>query len=306
MVNSPKVVVVVLNYRRPQDTIECIASLIKSNYLNIEIVIVDNASGDDSVQQIQLAYKNIHILVSEANLGYAGGMNIGIKYAMQKSPVYILVMNSDTIVDKSYLGILVNALELDTQAAAASGTIYYHSKQDKVWYAGGNINYLRASVFQKNGYIPDKVLFKLEGDVTFLSGCAFLVKTSALKKVGLFDERFFMYIEDTELSERIIQNKYKLLFIPHARIFHKVNIGYLMPYAVYFNVRNRLLFVSTLPSITKRMLGFTYLYFICISKIVFWKITKPRLADAVLYGVQDFFLKPFYAGRAFQLEDNHQ
>ncbi len=299
----PKIIVVVLNYSRPQETIECIASLKKSNYSNFEILIVDNASPDDSVKRICSEYPDIYVLTSQNNLGYAGGMNNGIRHALQYCPTYIMVINSDTLVDQDCLGLLVRELEADPLVAASSGVIYYQSDQKKIWYAGGDINYYRSSAFQRNGILDERNIINQQKSVTFLSGCAFLVRTSILKELGLFDERFFMYLEDTEFSERITRNNYKLSLVPQAKIYHRVTIGPLTPFTIYFNVRNRLLFVSISFNLFQKIIGFSYLFIVFTLKFIVWKIIKPPLANAIICGVQDFFSKRFFAGRGFQFRN---
>lgn len=133
---TPKVIVVVLNYQRPQETIECITSLKESHYSNFELLIVDNASSDNSVQKILTAFPEIHIHISDSNLGYAGGMNNGIRQAILDNPEYVMVINSDTLVARDCIRLLVEELETNPSVAATSGTIYFQSDPKKVWYAG--------------------------------------------------------------------------------------------------------------------------------------------------------------------------
>lgn len=209
------VIAIILNYMRPGDTIDCIDSLKKSSYSPLQLIVVDNASTDDSAERIRATHPDIEILQSENNLGYAGGMNLGIRHAFKFSPEYLLIINSDTIADSHYVSKLVDALLQKPKAAAASGIIYYYPDTSKIWYAGGKLKYWRASGFTNHSFphVNNTGSQDIQ-DVTFISGCAFLIRVSAIHTIGLFDERFFMYLEDTEMCSRLFDNNFQLFYVP--------------------------------------------------------------------------------------------
>ncbi len=302
--DAPKVIAVVLNYRRPQETLECINSLKKLDYTNIEIVIVDNASADDSVVKIRTAHPDVSVIVTEHNQGYAGGMNNGFRFALQKNPAYILAINSDTLIERQALQTLVEVLTAESSAAAATGTIYYQGEQEQVWYRGGKLNYYRAGGFQQHGAFHVESL--LPRSVTFISGCAFLIKAPILQEIGLFDERFFMYFEDAELCMRVLRRKYKLLYIPRARFYHQVTSDALTAFRCYFSVRNRLLFLSLVSNPVKKIIGLFYLTGVFSIKYIRWRIQNQAFATALSWGVEDFLLRRWYDGRAFHLNPGRE
>ncbi len=303
----PLVIAIILNYMRPDDTIDCIDSLKKSSYSPLQLIVVDNASTDDSVMRIRAVYPDIKILQSENNLGYAGGMNLGIRYAVKFSPEYLLIVNSDTIADSGYVSKLVNALSQRTRAAAASGTIYYYPDTTKIWYAGGELKYWRASGFTNRSYphVNNTGSQDIQ-DVTFISGCAFLLRVSAIHAIGLFDERFFMYLEDTEMCSRLAYNNFEMIYVPEAILFHKVNHEGNLPFPLYFSVRNRLLFLKLAAKGFPKLFGFIYLFCVIVLKLVFWSLTKSHLLIAVKLGITDYFTGRFYKGRSYQLLDSHK
>ena len=303
---NPLVAAVLLNYKRPYDTIECVKALRKSTYSNLHMIVVDNASPDDSVYQISKALPGVEIIQADKNRGYAGGMNTGIRRAFQLSPQYILLANSDTIAAEYFLEMLVEALEKEPVAAAASGTIYYYPGRNKIWYAGGTIRYWRASAFSHHHLVGDgKVNVETVQYVSFVSGCAFLVRSAVLIQVGLFDERFFMYLEDTELCSRLIRSNFRLLYVPNAVLFHKVYDERLQPLSVYYSIRNRLLFLKLSGQGLSRFIGFIYLSSVLALKMLLWLLLKPPLFIACRWAIQDFVTGKFYEGSGSVLRNAH-
>ena len=156
---------------------------------------------------------------------------------------------------------MVNALKRAPRAAAATGTIFYHDDTSRVWYGGGRIIPWRASGFSEHlneRRRPDELGSTRR--VTFISGCLMLLRASVLEAMGGFDERFFMYLEDVDLCSRLSGAGHELLYVPQSHIQHKVGKGGHRPYALYFMVRNRLLFLSGWKRPPERWGGMAYLY----------------------------------------------
>jgi GT2 family glycosyltransferase len=291
-------IAVILNYCRAKDTIECLASINQSTVVPDEIIVVDNNSPDNSREIISKAYPQVTLINSGDNLGYTGGMNVVIKCALKKKTTYLLVMNSDTILERCSIALLIDALQKSPQSAVATGTIYHRNTPSRIWYAGGSINYWRASAFVRNK-MPVR---RTSQFVSFISGCAFIVRSSIIEKIGMFDERFFMYAEDTEFSARIQSNGYKLLYVPNAHIYHRVGREDVHAMPLYYNVRNRYLFLKLCSLGLDRFLGYTYLSIVLILKILWWLFRDPCLAIAAIQGVEDYFRNNFYSGRGIALQ----
>ena len=134
---SPKVVIVILNWNGKADTIECVASASAINYPNYEIVVVDNSSTDDSVGAITKQYPDIDLLQTGSNLGYAGGNNVGIRWALDHDADYVLLLNNDTIVSPDLLRAFVIAKDLLPANAVLGAKIFFYDEPDKLWFAGG-------------------------------------------------------------------------------------------------------------------------------------------------------------------------
>jgi GT2 family glycosyltransferase len=298
MVTIPKVVVTVLNYNRHQDTIDCINSLLKCSYPQFDILVVDNGSTDGSFGRIKAAHPGIEMMSTHKNLGYTGGVNICIELAKARLPEYIMVLNNDTLVEPDFLNYLVQALELHHSAAAASGTILAEHDRETIWYAGGKmIPWRGLAVHCRKGSKLDRTKLGFVRKVTFVTGCMILFRTSMIDVAGLEDERFFMYLDDIELSFRIQKRGLDLLYVPESVIYHKVLNDTDSALKLYYSVRNRLLFITVaLTGPVGTIAALYFLLVICV-KILYWKLTNPSFYKAATFGIHDFFGRTFYEGR---------
>ncbi len=261
MVNK-RIFVVVLNWNRAGDTIECLHSLsqLVLDSIDLTVVVVDNASLDDSVERIKetkLPFGFV-LLENSENLGFAAGNNVGIDYALHQGADYVMVLNNDTIVDKRLLVELVSSFEeMGGDVGVVSPKIYFakgfefhkdrYLKEDLgkvVWYAGGKVDWKNVLGFNEGVDEVDVGQFSKVKDIDFATGCCSLFSASALKKVGFYDKRYFMYFEDVDLSVRLKKTGYKVLFNPKGIVFHKVaqSSGIGSDLNDYFITRNRLLF----------------------------------------------------------------
>src|SRR3990167_1531637 len=226
-----KIAVVVLNYNGLLETKSCLDSLrrIKKSNFEVEIIIVDNNSSDGS--QITLPKeKGIKFMQNENNLGFSGGNNRGIKYALEKNVDYVLILNNDTVVDENFLVNLVN----NKNADISSPKIYfekgfefhkdrYTEKQlgEVIWYAGGNIDW--QNIIGKHIGVDevDNGQFSKSREVDFATGACMLVKREVFGKIGYFDEKYFLYLEDMDFCVRAKKTGFKILFEPKAVVWHK-------------------------------------------------------------------------------------
>jgi hypothetical protein len=298
----PQVTAVILNYRRPGETIDCVRSLERCGYAALKIVIVDNGSGDRSEEILRETFPEHAVLQTGSNKGFAAGNNAGLRHALDSDPGYVLVLNNDTVVSPGFLEPMVEVLERSPTAAAATGTIYFYDDPERVWYAGGRIIPWRASGFSdqlRRRRRPEDL--GPTRPVTFASGCMMLFRPAFLRETGGFDERYFMYVEDVHLCARLARAHHELLYVPAATIRHKVETHDLRPYALYYMVRNRLLFLSEWPHSMQRWIGFAYVYVTMGAKAVIWSVSRSSLSTAVWQGVADYRAGRFYQGRGLSL-----
>lgn len=235
--------IVLVNYNGITDTIGCIDS-IKASDCNGEvlIIVVDNASKNDEAEEIRKKYSDVVIICSPQNRGFSAGNNIGICYALNHGAEYIMLLNNDTIVDKRMISTLKSKCQSNIVTVPQ---MLYYGEPDKIWYGGGHINYWTGNakhekMNQTTGSIDEKT-------VTFATGCCMMISATVFHNVGLLDEDYFMYCEDTDFCIRLSQAGVQIKYIPMAKLWHKVSSstgGSDSPFCIYYLTRNRLNYVK--------------------------------------------------------------
>lgn len=214
-----RVFVILLNWNRRDDTLACLASLAQQTIVGAQIVVVDQGSTDNSVDEIKRLFPNVSNLQNRENIGFARGMNVGIQWAMEQGADWLFLLNNDTIADPKLLERLLEHRQSGYQVL--SPAIFYVEPPTQIWSIGGGIHNLLLEMTGDHGRnepLPRKPIER-----EFLSGCALLVQRTVFDQVGLFDERFFMYYEDLDFCLRNKQAGIKMLLVPDAHLWHKVS-----------------------------------------------------------------------------------
>ncbi|MBN8619086.1 MAG: glycosyltransferase family 2 protein [Anaerolineae bacterium] len=243
---QPNVSIIVLNYNGREDTLACLRSLQHVTYPNLRVVMVDNASTDGTVEAVRAAHPEVTILETGANLGFTGGNNAAIKEAIQQGADYVMLLNNDTIVAPDFVSVMVEVMEKDPTIGVTGPMIYYYSNPEVIWSAGGEIDWKHGTTSMIGLNEVDLSQFGLSPrGVDFISGCALMARREVWEKVGLLDDQFFMYYEETEWCVRAGRAGYKLAVVPMAMIWHRISIEEraVSPRTYYYMVRNRLLFL---------------------------------------------------------------
>ena len=299
------IALIILNWKQPQLTFDTIDSIFKCRChgFKYHIFLVDNGSPDDSLAQFKDKYgKNskVTVLESGANLGYAGGNNFGLKKALKQNFNYYLVANNDILVDPDFLQKLFDASQKNPNAILtpkiyfAPGYEFHKDRYSKneigkvIWAVGSQIDW--NNIYGSNIGI-DEVdhgqYDHTQPSIDFISGCCFLISHELIKKIGIFDEKYYLYMEDSDLTHRAKIAGYQLLLVPESIIWH-CNSGSSKPGSSlqdYFITRNRLLF------------GFRYASF--RTKFALFRESIKFLFNGSLWrkkGVLDFYLGRFNKG----------
>ncbi len=213
-IRSGSVGVIVLNFKKHLLTLQCIRSLKTQTYTDLEILVVDNASQDGSVEAFCAMYPKLQLFESSFNRGYAGGNNIGIRRCLEEGKEFIWVLNNDTVAPPDALLRLVEALRANPQWGMAGSQIKSLEKPHSTVQMGGG----RISLWSGlNRAIVNPA--KLPG-LNYLTGCSLLIRTEALGKVGLMDENYFHYWEDVDLSFRMRKAGWELGYVPDSIVYH--------------------------------------------------------------------------------------
>lgn len=220
-----KVAIILVNYNGYSDTKACVESLQKikvGKELLYSIIVVDNGSSQRDEECIEYLKNNTIFLEVNENMGFSGGNNIGIKYAIEKEYTHVLLLNNDTVVQDDFLDKLMKCVCTTTNMGAAIGKIYYYDEPDTLWYAGGSVDYNIGMVWQHGNGKKDIGQYDKECEVGFVTGCMMLIPIEVIKKIGMLEEDFFLYAEDLEYSLRIHANGFKMYYFPESIIYHKV------------------------------------------------------------------------------------
>jgi GT2 family glycosyltransferase len=286
-----QVQIIILNWNGYSDTSELLDSLKLINTPEIKIIVVDNHSFGNDVGLLENNYKGyIQILKNDLNLGFAGGNNIGIKKALESNSNFILLINNDTIVESNFLSVLLDSFKLNEKLGIIAPQINYYNEPKKVWSAGGKISKIRGSGFAITNKLENE-LAQTDRYVEFVSGCCMLIKKEVFQTVGLFDENYFLYLEDTDLCHRVNKAGYKIVVTPKSKIFHKVNKSTQNNYStlpLYYTTRNRLYFAKKNFSET---FIFTFLYILIsmLLKSIYWIVTgRTKNIITVKNAILDF------------------
>ena len=253
-----KVFVIILHYKGKKLTYQCLKSLeeVKTKGFELKIIVVDNHS-PEPIDSFKKEFTQIDFIKSGRNLGFVLGNNLGIKKALDQQADYVLLLNNDTKVDKDFLVELIKVAQKDPLIGIVAPKIYfapgyeYHqtryktSDQGKVfWYAGGLIDWKNILASHRGVDEVDQGQYNQLVETDFASGCALLVKRKVLDKIGLLDQRYFLYLEDVEFCQRAKKNGFKIVYAPLAKIWHfnasSSQVGGELH--DYFITRNRLLF----------------------------------------------------------------
>lgn len=240
--NKVNVFTVILNTNRRDDTLACLAALHQSTYKRHTIIVLDNASTDGSVAAITAQFPQVELIHLKENKGYAGNNNVGIAAAMAQGADWVYVLNEDTIQAPDCLEHLVAVGESDPNIGIVGPMVYHADNPDVIQSAGGWIDH-HWQAGHKGQNDPDKGQFAEPHPVAWVSGCAIMVRREVIEQLGMLDEHFFYYWEETEWCVRTRRAGWKIMHVPQARLWHKgVQIDYRPgPNVAYYNTRNYLM-----------------------------------------------------------------
>lgn len=326
-----KIAVIILNWNKIDLTLACLKSVFQSRtdgQIEIETIVVDNGSTDDSKKRLKeiqekrnlsrqgwdeirisrSKFPRFKVIFNKENLGFAGGNNVGIRDALKNKADFIFILNNDTeIKDDCILNLWQTFLE-EEKIGIASPKIYYapgfefhkerYQKKDLgrvIWYAGGEIDWDNVLGRHLGVDEVDQGQYEKREENEFATGCAFMAKRQVFEEVGLFDERFSLYLEDLDFSYRVAKVGFKLVFNPQAIVWHK-NAGSSSAGSAlqtYYFTRNRLLFAQKHAPLKLKLLVYRQ------------ALGKLRQGNKIeKEAVRDFFKRRFGFQEINKIEEN--
>jgi len=269
---------VVVNWNLPRDTIDSVQSLFEAGAMHGQVIVVDNGSADDSVEQFRSRFGDqIQLLESEENLGFAGGNNWAIEHALAQGAEWILLANNDTLVAPTFFSELANAVQQHpSYSLIAPLILYYKSKREKenkrecldeqqmgietIWSLGDRLvpGTLATRGLFRNQPVPQDLPTFVA--VNFLNACGLLIQRDVFEQIGVFDLSYFMYAEDVDLCWRANLAGFKLGCATRARMWHKVtrSTGVNHPNYRYWSVSNQIRFYRQYATIWQRPIMFCF------------------------------------------------
>ena len=292
----PNLKIVILNMDLKDDTLELIESLQQAGAYPEQIILVDNASTDGSVEAIRAQFKNaIQLIQNQENIGFAAGNNQGFEKAYQLGAEWVLLLNNDTIVAPDFFDQIEKAIDTNSKYEILSPAIFYYSEPDILWHLGSFR--IPGTLLARNRY-SNKPLPKNLPDllpVDFISGCAMLIKSDVYKKVGLFDARFFAYWEEVDFCFRARKSGFQICVMINSRIWHKVSktANRDKSQKRYLNTRNIILYTRKNANILQKIIMFAYLIFrLFITMIGDLIFQQPELIRKSWMGWRDGWRTP--------------
>lgn len=296
-----KIAIIILHFSHKDLTGQCLDSIAKLRTTGfiLETIVVNN-NPKENLESLKKKFPKIVLLKSQKNSGFAGGNNLGIKKALKDKADFLFILNNDTLLDKNLLSSLVKTANKEKQSGIITPKVYFapehefhydrYQPQERgkvIWYAGGLIDWQNIICSHRGVDEVDHGQYDMLSETDFASGCAFFVKKEVFKKIGFFDENYFLYLEDVDFCQRAKKAGFKIFYEPKAKLWH-INAG---SSAVgsqlqdYYLSRNRLIFGLKYASLKTKF---------CLIKESLVLLRKGRVWQKI--AVRDFYLRKFGQG----------
>jgi len=229
--------ILILNYNRKKETLKCLKLFNKPDYLK-NIIVIDNGSQDNSVNAISGNYPKIKIIENKQNLGFSKGMNVGIKYDLEKGAEKILLLNNDIEFTPKSFRALINS-----EGNIVGPVLQFERNGETVYDFGGHFNKFTGRTYHEETTVRNKIKAR---NLDYVSGAVILIKREVFEKIGLFDERFFLYYEDADFCYRAKKAGFIVKLEPKSIFFHKLGAtsGRNSKITLCHNLRSNLLFIN--------------------------------------------------------------
>jgi hypothetical protein len=234
---------IVLSWNGREDTLRCLESLTRVEYPNLAIVCVDNGSTDGTQKAVRERFPRVVLIEAGANLGYAGGNNLGLRYALEHGAHWMMLVNNDATVAPDVVAGFERAEKEHPRAGILAGKVYFADRPQTIWFAGQRVNELVGYSGRPRGYgRPDGPRYDKARSTGRAVGALMAVSREAIDAVGMLDEDLFAYVEDVDWALRIRDAGFEILFAPNARAWHRVSASTggeaASTHTLYYGVRN--------------------------------------------------------------------
>ena len=244
-----KVVTVIPNWNLKEDLGECIRSLEQSTWVDHEIVVVDNASTNGAAEYVRVNFPSVTLFALEENTGYAGALNAGIRYALERDAEFVFALNNDTVVPPEAISDLVAEMQRRPEIGVFTPKVLYFSRPDLLYSLGARSYPFLPLPVEFGHRWRDNESYSGVMEYDYVTGCAMLIRAAVFERVGLFEESYFMYYEDGDFCRRVREAGFRIACAGSVKILHKAALSskILGTKMVYYRARNRVIFYRRFP-----------------------------------------------------------
>lgn len=315
---GPSVYVILLNWNGFVDTCSCLDSLLPERSSNLRIVVVDNDSSDASCSEILNWAERKGIVVSSlsredaeagsplqntdgglvliqtgSNLGFAGGNNVGMRYALRSGADYVWLLNNDTVVCPAPLQPMLDVMASDSTVGIVGGCVLYFDRPGIVQTAGMKLSpfSLRISHLGQGCAATDSTVTKMR-EVDCVPACMILLRKEVIEKIGFIDEDYFMYHEDIDWQIKARRGGWKIFYVPSSKILHKCGASTkkVSFVSAYYQSRNKFLLISKNQGLLAPLLFIPLFFSFIRNALKAYLAGERKAAWSILQGGKDFFL----------------
>lgn len=263
---TPRVAAVIVNWNGRHLLDACLASVVEQQPAPAPVIVVDNGSTDGSLAHLRARWPEVVALDAGANLGFSGGNNLGIRKALASGADLVLLLNNDAELLSGALAELIAGLDnAGTKAWAAAPKILHRAQPTVIWSAGGRFDWWRGLSIDRGSNELDRGQYDRAELMEFANACCVLARAEVLRTIGLFDEAYFMYFEDSDLAARALAAGARVAYRPAGRVLHDVQgssgggAGGPSASALYYWTRNRRRFIArNAPDPVRRLAAHAY------------------------------------------------
>jgi protoporphyrinogen oxidase/GT2 family glycosyltransferase len=217
---SPLVTAVVLAWNNYDDTHECLETILASNYSNLEIILVDNGSEDNTPERVRKNFSDVTVIENGRNIGVPAGYNVGFSHALKTNTEYILMLNNDVALHPDMVTELIDVAESQPETGIVMPKVLYYGKEDEVWSSGGKYRAFPPAILMTDKNVEAANTMRM---IEYAPSCGLLIHRRAFERAGLFDPGFLFLFDDWDFSERVRAHGLKIWYTPNAYMWHKVS-----------------------------------------------------------------------------------
>lgn len=293
MKHKPLISIITINYKQADVTNQLLASLNKVTWQRLEIIVLDNNSGEKDIKRLNTNYKNVKLIYNKKNIGFAAANNVGIKASRGD---YILLLNNDTEVEPDFLEPMIKIFGLNKRIGVVCPKIKYFLQPNTIQYAGfTKMNPFTLRIKAIGSHELDDGRYDKVFETNYAHGCALMISRIAINKAGLMPEEYFLYYEELDWSRTIKKKGFKIFVQPNSIVYHKESISVKKnsPLKTYFLNRNRILFMRRNFNWFNKLISTLYLAFVSIPKNALTFLIKREFKhlqayiDAIIWNVSN-------------------